>query len=140
MINASTETLKPSPGVTVLDNKTSTYHQTTTAETSTFDKRSTDNVDSNKRNIDQGDSNKRNTDNVDSNKTNLVPYKNSVGTRHVDTRSYVEVSGVVARLLDKLGVGGLDNLTRTDVEKKVLINKLIEIQVRKRKRFIITVI
>nr|ADO22649.1 SIX class homeobox transcription factor SIX27 [Mnemiopsis leidyi] len=33
------------------------------------------------------------------------------------------------KLLEKLGVGGLDNIAKTEEEKKVLIDKLIEIQV-----------
>ena len=33
------------------------------------------------------------------------------------------------KLLQKLGVGGLDNIAKTEEEKKILIDKLIEIQV-----------
>ena len=33
------------------------------------------------------------------------------------------------KLLEKLGVGGLDNIAKTEAEKKVLMSKLIEIQV-----------
>ena len=34
------------------------------------------------------------------------------------------------KLLQKLGLGGLDDIAKTESEKKVLLEKLIEIQVQ----------
>ena len=63
---------------------------------------------------------------------NEIPsQKSGTVTSDMDSDPPPDVNHIFSaeKLLQKLGVGGLDNIAKTEEEKKILIDKLIEIQV-----------